>query len=216
MKGYLPNTPAFALETQTRPVYAKTFFDSSERGDTVVVHELAHQWVGDDLALAAWQHIWLNEGFATYAEWLWSEREGLGTAQEIFDSLASIPADDPFWAFTIGDPGPDGLFEGQVYDRGAMTLHALRREIGDRAFFGLLRAWARAHRGGNVTTGDFIALAERRSRRDLGAFFDAWLFTPAKPAGIEPAGAGARARAVARQAAHAPALKARPPRRSAG
>ena len=210
------DTLAFALETQTRPVYAKTFFDSSERGDTVVVHELAHQWVGDDLALAAWQHIWLNEGFATYAEWLWSEREGLGTAQEIFDSLASIPADDPFWAFTIGDPGPDGLFEGQVYDRGAMTLHALRREIGDRAFFGLLRAWTRAHRGGNVTTGDFIALAERRSRRDLGAFFDAWLFTPAKPAGIEPAARGARARAALRRAARSPALSVRPHGRSAG
>ena len=54
-------------------------------GDSVVVHELAHQWFGDSLALAGWQHIWLNEGFATYAEWLWRERKGLGTAQEIFD-----------------------------------------------------------------------------------------------------------------------------------
>ena len=70
----------FALENQTRPVYAPDFFDSPESGDSVVVHELAHQWTGDSLAVAAWQHIWLNEGFATYAEWLWSEREGLGTA----------------------------------------------------------------------------------------------------------------------------------------
>ena len=63
------------------------------------MHELAHQWVGDDLAVEQWQHIWLNEGFATYAEWLWSEREGLGTAQEIFDFYDSIfPADDPFWS----------------------------------------------------------------------------------------------------------------------
>ena len=98
----------FALETQTRPVYAPDFFDSPENGDSVVVHELAHQWTGDSLALAAWQHIWLNEGFATYAEWLWSEREGLGTAQEIFDNFATfIPAGDPFWALTIGDPGPE-------------------------------------------------------------------------------------------------------------
>ena len=62
------------------------------------MHELAHQWFGDSLAVAQWQHIWLNEGFATYAEWLWSEREGLGTAQEIFDFFYDvIPPDDPFW-----------------------------------------------------------------------------------------------------------------------
>ena len=72
----------------------------------MIVHELAHQWFGDSLAVARWQHIWLNEGFATYAEWLWSEHEGLGTAQEIFDfSTTASPPDDPFWALTIGDPG---------------------------------------------------------------------------------------------------------------
>ena len=75
----------FALETQTRPVYSKDFFGDSQSGDSVVVHELAHQWYGDSLAVEAWQHIWLNEGFATYAEWLWSEHEGLGTAQDNFD-----------------------------------------------------------------------------------------------------------------------------------
>ena len=95
----------FALENQTRPIYALDFFDTPVNGDAVVVHEIAHQWFGDNLALERWQHIWLNEGFATYAEWLWSEREGLGTAQEIFDSLAGIPGDDPFWSLTIGDPG---------------------------------------------------------------------------------------------------------------
>ena len=72
----------FALETQTRPIYAKGFFIDTVFGDSVIVHELAHQWYGDSLAVAAWQHIWLNEGFATYAEWLWAEREGFGTPQE--------------------------------------------------------------------------------------------------------------------------------------
>ena len=84
----------FALENQTRPVYSPGFFGTAESGDSVVVHELARQWYGDSLAVQAWEHIWLNEGFATYAEWLWSEREGLGTTQEIFDDLAAIPADD--------------------------------------------------------------------------------------------------------------------------
>ena len=63
----------------------------------MLVHELAHQWFGDSLAVDTWQNIWLNEGFATYAEWLWSEHEGYGTAQEIFDDFAGIPADDEFW-----------------------------------------------------------------------------------------------------------------------
>jgi hypothetical protein len=190
----------FALETQTRPVYAPDFFDTPENGDSVVVHELAHQWVGDHVALAAWQHIWLNEGFATYSEWLWSEHDGLATAQEIFDSFAAgIPADDPFWQLPIGDPGPDRLFEIPVYWRGGMTLHALRLQIGDEDFFRLLRRWVRRNAGGNVTTPEFIALAERISGQDLDDFFQTWLFTPAKPPGIEPAGARTRAesRAVA-------------------
>ena len=65
----------FALETQTRPIYSKFFITSPPSGDSVVVHELAHQWFGDSVALAEWKHIWLNEGFAQYAEWMWSEEE---------------------------------------------------------------------------------------------------------------------------------------------
>ena len=81
-------------------VYATAFFsDPNEPDDSVVVHELAHQWVGDSLAVERWSEIWLNEGFATYTEWLWSEHEGLGTAQEIFDgTYEGIPAEDPFGA----------------------------------------------------------------------------------------------------------------------
>ncbi len=190
----------FALETQTRPIYAPDFFTSKEESDAVVVHELAHQWTGDSLAVAAWQHIWLNEGFATYTEWLWSEREGLGSTQEIFDFYATvIPADDPFWQVVIGDPGTDLLFDISIYYRGAMTLQALRNQIGDDAFFRLVRRWVHRNAGGNVTTPQFIALAERISGQDLDDFFDTWLFTPGKPAGIEPeglrkrSGAGAKA-----------------------
>ena len=150
----------------------------------MIVHELAHQWVGDDLALEAWQHIWLNEGFATYMEWLWSEDGGGDTAQEIFDFYAGFSEDDPFWDLEIGDPGPENLFHGAVYDRGAMTLHALRLEIGDEDFFRLLRRWTAQQSGGNVRTDEFIALAERVSGEQLDAFFTTWLFTPEKPASL--------------------------------
>jgi hypothetical protein len=177
----------FALENQTRPIYSTVFWDiRSLPTDSVVVHELAHQWVGDSLAVSLWKHIWLNEGFATYTEWLWSEDQGRDAAQDYFDFYASIPAEDPFWSVVIGDPGPDLLFDQAVYYRGAMTLHALRAEIGDAAFFRLLRDWVRASRGGNVAIPEFIALAERVSGRQLDDFFRVWLFTGAKPAGIEP------------------------------
>jgi hypothetical protein len=172
----------YALEVQTRPIYSKYFFDSPVLGDAVFVHEIAHQWFGDSVAVRQWRHIWLNEGFATYAEWLWSEHEGLGTAQEIFDAnYSGIPRNDPFWALRIGDPGPRRLFDGAVYTRGAMTLHQLRITIGDAAFFDLLREWPTTHAGGHGTTGQFVALAEEISGQELGDLFRAWLFTPSKP-----------------------------------
>lgn len=171
----------FALETQTRPVYSKYFWP--EFGDIVVVHELAHQWYGDDVALADWQHIWLNEGFASYAEWLWTEHEGIATPQQIFEqTYADIPADDPFWDVVIGDPGGDDLFSEAVYVRGAMTLQALRNEVGDAAFFAILRQWAAQQSGGNATTDELIALAEEISGQQLDELFEVWLFTPEKPA----------------------------------
>ena len=176
---------SFALETQTRPVYASGFFADQVTGDLVVVHELAHQWAGDLVRLAAWRHIWLNEGLATYAEWLWLEREGLVTVQQYFDAYMSdvLPADDPFWSVLPGDPGPGPeLFSGAVYQRGALTLHALRQAVGDDAFFRILRSWTSTRAGAAVTTDDFVALAEQESGRELSELFQTWLFTPGKPA----------------------------------
>ncbi len=98
----------FALETQTRPIYSKDFFTDAGDGAGVLVHENAHQWYGDSLAVDRWADIWLNEGFATYAEWLWSEHQGEATPQEIFDFFYNdfIPDDDPWWDITVGDPEP--------------------------------------------------------------------------------------------------------------
>jgi aminopeptidase N len=175
----------FALETQTRPVYASSFFSDAIGGDLVVVHELAHQWIGDLLRVDLWQHIWLNEGFASYAEWLWLEREGLSTPQDEFDFVvANAPPE--FWETTIGDPGPatEDLFDEAVYYRGAMTLQALRTAVGDQAFFDILAEWVASQAGDTVTTDEFIALAEKVSGQELDALFTTWLFTPAKPAGI--------------------------------
>jgi hypothetical protein len=175
----------FALENQTRPIYSQVFFTlPGEENDSVIVHELAHQWTGDNLALLRWRDIWLNEGFATYMEWLWSEDQGRASVDDIFGFYAGIPARDPFWQLTIGDPGPAHLFDPPVYDRGAMTLHALRGKIGDAAFFRLLKQWTSRHAGGNVTTAQFVALAESISGQPLHAFFHRWLYTDSKPGGL--------------------------------
>ncbi|WP_051167547.1 M1 family metallopeptidase [Actinoplanes sp. N902-109] len=172
----------FALETQTRPVYAQAFF-TGPQSEGVVVHELAHQWYGDSLAVGRWQDIWLNEGFASYAEWLWAEHEGRGSVQQSFDAMYDVFNQVPeLWQLPIGDPGPTHLFDAPVYQRGAMTLHALRLAVGDAVFFRILRTWAATRAGGTVTTPEFVALAERISGKQLHELFDAWLFAPVAPA----------------------------------
>jgi aminopeptidase N len=167
----------YALETQTRPLYP------SPPSETLVAHELAHQWFGDAVTPARWRDIWLNEGFAQYAEWLWREHLGRQTAAQTFDRLYATPAaDEGFWNPPPGRPGgPANLFVDPIYVRGGMTLQALRQEVGDEAFFRILRRWVADNLYGNATTRDFIALAEAESGLDLGPLFDAWLFRPGKP-----------------------------------
>ncbi|MFI1095196.1 M1 family metallopeptidase [Streptomyces sp. NPDC020917] len=186
--GYVPNVPThFSLETQTRVFYSPATF-SKGVNTSVVAHELAHQWWGDDVSLERWSDIWLNEGFASYAEWLWAEHEHTGTPQQLARQVYDAhPADDPFWTVKPGDPGPQNQFDDAVYDRGAVAIQALRDTIGDRAFLTLLRVWPAQHRYGNATIAEFRTLAEHLSGKDLGAFFQTWLYTPAKPAAF-PAG----------------------------
>ena len=172
----------FALENQTRPTYTRSFWRAGS-DVYVVVHELAHQWFGDSVSVHSWRDIWLNEGFATFTEWLWSEAHHEGTAADLFaQTYAAHPADDAFWTTTIGDPGIGREFVGAVYDRGAMTLQALRTRIGEAAFRTTMRAWAAQHRYRDGSIAQFITLAERVSRVDLGSFFWQWLYTAKRPA----------------------------------
>ncbi|GAA2098844.1 M1 family metallopeptidase [Actinomadura alba] len=198
--GYVPQTNVrFALETQTRSFYSPAFF---ARGSNlyVVVHENAHQWFGDSVSVASWRDIWLNEGFATYAEWLWSEKQGEGTAQQLADfTYAFYPASSSFWKVKPGDPGKGKEFHESVYDRGALALQALRNTVGDAAFFRTLREWVAAKKYGNATITEFVALAEKVSGKQLDELFKTWLFTSGRPA--------------ARPAAHAARLTASAPER---
>ncbi|MFE7414926.1 M1 family metallopeptidase [Streptomyces laurentii] len=189
--GYVPNVPSgFALETQTRPFYSPRQFANGSNV-SVVVHELAHQWYGDSVSVADWKDIWINEGFARYSQWLWSEKEGEGTARELADyTYASRPADDPFWTVKPGDPGADDQFHAAVYDRGALALQALRDEIGDADFFAILKGWPKEHAYGNARVSDFVRYAERVSGKPLAGLFDTWLYQPVKPGARAAAAAG--------------------------
>ncbi|SCE93231.1 Peptidase family M1 [Micromonospora coriariae] len=167
----------YALETQSRPVYGPAFFDDDRPNPGVVAHELAHQWFGDSVSLSRWGDIWLNEGFASYAEWLWEEHDGGRTAQRNFE--LQYAATD--WSQPSVEPGRERMFGTAVYKRGALTVHALRRTVGDDTFFRILRTWTAERAAGNATTSDFVALAERVANRQLRPLFDAWLVGGAAP-----------------------------------
>ncbi|MEI7030863.1 M1 family metallopeptidase [Streptomyces pratensis] len=165
---------SYALETQNRPVFP------GPPGIRLLVHELAHQWFGNSVTPAAWRDVWLNEGFATYAEWLWAaDHEGA----PVEESFAAAYADDRNWAFPpAGPPAAVDLFDPPVYGRGAMVVHRVRLAVDDdRAFFALVRGWTKAHRHGNASTGDFTAYVEEKTGRDLTELWDAWLYGTSRP-----------------------------------
>ena len=147
------------------------------------MHEQAHQWFGNDVGIRRWRDIWLNEGFATYAEWWYAEEHGGRTvAAQLARTYDAYPAGTGFWDVQVSDPGPDRMWSGAVYSRGAMTLAALRSRIGDAEMETLLRTWASRHRDGHGTGTAFRALAEEVSGEELDRFFEHWLDETAKPA----------------------------------
>ena len=173
-----------ALENQTMSIFGIDMVDMEdiEGTEEVVAHELGHQWFGDSVSVADWGDIWLNEGFATYCEGLWIEylydREGLDEwVSIIYNEVKEFPDFYP----PPGNPAGDNLFNGGVYLRGGLTLHALRLEVGDEAFFEIVRTYYDRYKFGNATTEDFIQVAEEISGEDLGEFFDAWLYDEQLP-----------------------------------
>jgi aminopeptidase N len=173
----------FALENASRPVYPYVGGPEREGNIALVVHEQAHQWFGDDVSVRRWRDLWLNEGFATYAEWLYAEDHGGRSVEETLQQrYGDHPASSSFWDLQVSDPGPDDMWDDPVYQRGGMMLAALRNRIGETALEDLLRLWVDQRREGHGTGAQFRALAETVSGEELDAFFTEWLDDTDRPA----------------------------------
>jgi aminopeptidase N len=174
------------LEAQGLSVFGANHMDGRRGSERLVAHELAHQWFGNSLTVARWRDIWLHEGFACYAEWLWSQEAGGWSAdrhaRSAWTRLSVLPQN-----LVIGDPGPHAMFDDRLYKRGALTLHALRLTVGDTAFFDILRAWTARYRHGSVSTALFVATASEVAGVFVGPLLDAWLYDEALPALPAPA-----------------------------
>lgn len=168
------------VEAQGMATFGRNHLGGRRGSERLIAHELAHQWFGNSLSPADWRHIWLNEGFARYAEWLWSEHSGGPPAVELaraaHTQLAGLPQD-----LRLTDPGRHLMFDDRLYERGGLAVHALRHALGEAPFFRMLRDWTAAHRHGLVTTEAFTAHAQRYTAASLDSLLTAWLHQAALP-----------------------------------
>ena len=167
------SVPGLAMETQGLSLFSRADLDGSVGflQQLLLSHELAHQWFGDAVSPSTWNDIWLNEGFATYAQWLWLDKIGMADIDTLAsEAILGVPL--------AGSPltEPDELFGALVYDGGAAVLHALRGTIGDEAFFAGLQTWVQQYRGDDASTAEFQVVMERVSDSDLAVFFDRFVY----------------------------------------
>lgn len=186
-----------ALETQPIHTYSSFILDQAFNGPTAVIaHETAHQWFGNWVAVADWSDIWLNEGFATWSEYLWLEE-----LRGVDEADSRIEFDYRSWVDAVESqgfappgivPGPGALFNPSVYVWGGLTLVALRDQVGDETFFDILQTWVVQFGGSNARTSDFLALVEEKAGVDARELVELWIFSetvPPLPArGLSPDG----------------------------
>ncbi|GAA1945506.1 M1 family metallopeptidase [Amycolatopsis minnesotensis] len=177
---YFNEQVALGLETQSRPFYPG--IDLPEVVSSLIVHEQAHQWFGDDVTGKQWRDICVAECFASYASWLWIEaKEGQNLDAKYHEIVVANKDKPEFWHIPLYNPGAE-KYLWAVYRTGPLMLHALRRTVGDGAFDRALTQWQEQHSGGNASWPDFEALVQHISGKDLSGFFRAWTRSTTIPA----------------------------------
>ena len=172
--------PGLAMETMGRSQFSRDDFASGrldQLQELFLSHELAHQWFGDAVSPARWTDVWLNESFATYGEWMWLDHIGAGSLADF--AMAGLAEREHR---STASPEVDEMFAFNSYDGGAIVLHALRKTIGDDAFFRALQRWVADNNGSSRTTEDFVILASKVAGQDLTEFFATWLYADSVPA----------------------------------
>lgn len=148
------------LEAQSLSILGSNHLERDWEAQRLIAHELSHQWFGNSLTLASWRDIWLHEGFACYAEWLWSEESGsLSVLERAAAAHAKLLLEHN--DVIIGDPGPTNMFDDVVYKRGALAVEAIRCVVGESLFFPLLQRWVAQNRHSSVSTAAFVLLADQ-------------------------------------------------------
>ncbi len=175
----IDSVPGLAMETLGRSQFSRDDFSSGRLDqiqELLLSHELSHQWFGDAVSPARWTDVWLNESFATYAEWMWLDHIGVQPIADFAGAgLAERDQRSP------ASPSVDEMFGFNSYDGGAIVLHALRKTIGDDLFFRVLRRWVADNNGSSRTTEEFVTLASKVAGQDLTEFFATWLYADKVP-----------------------------------
>ncbi len=182
--AFADSVPGLAMETQGLSLFSAADFDGSLGyiQHLLLAHELAHQWFGNAVSPAQWDDIWLNEGFATYAEWMWLDHVGLQPLDAAaLDALRALDG-------VGGGPvrRPVEMFSDVSYRGGAVALEALRRTVGDDAFLAGLRAWVQERVDGVGTTDEFVESMERLTGVELDGWEAAWLDAEELPDELPP------------------------------
>ncbi|GAB3137338.1 M1 family metallopeptidase [Marisediminicola antarctica] len=169
------------LEAQGLAVFGRNHIDGAHGSDRLIAHELAHQWFGNSLTITCWQDIWLHEGFACYSEWLWAEKSGgptiAASVAEHHRVVDALPQD-----LVVGDPGPAAMFDDRIYKRGALAVHAVRVQLGDRRFFEALREFVATHRHAGISTTGFVGFfAGCDGDGVIEQLVDRWVFSAPLP-----------------------------------
>ena len=168
--GYVTvNLPGVSMETQTLVLLSTHMV-----GRRTMIHEMAHMWFGNWVSLDSWGEMWRNEGFATYVQLMWENRDDPEGLELEMAGVASAVAGNNN-NYSLSGPPPSSLFGFETYFKGAMLAHALRQEVGDDAFFAGLRAYFARYGGGTASQAQFQAVMEESANKSLDAFFAAWL-----------------------------------------